>query len=1043
MQREVFQEVRRTGHGPCTGQAWDVRGSHGGFLTVLKQARFLVHRSVMLRNVASYALSLCLSCTAAAAASIYTTCPPDPGAVVLEAGAFGAVADGIADDTAALQRAIDAVQESTVRGVVLVGPGRYRLTGTVHVWAGIRLIGFGESRPAFVLGRSTPGFQGGTGDPSRYMIHFTSSRPRDGDPIRDANPGTFYSALANIDFEIGQGNPTAVGVRSHFAQHCFVAHSEFRLESGRAGVEAVGNEIDSCRFVGGDFGILTRKPSPSWPFVLIDSSFSGQRIAAISTEEAGMTIVRGTFENMPSAVVVNPERSEELYIRDSRFAGIAGPALVISEEASARTQVNVVNSLFDDVPVLARLRESGRECAAPGPLYVVHSFSHGLHMDSLEAIPRIETRFDAANVTELPPPAPGDVPRVPPVSEWHSVADSGAKGDGITDDTEAVRAAIAAHRAVFFPAGLYRVTDTIEMRPDSVLIGLNPIRSQIMLADESPAFLGVGAEQIDPAQRRGWRANFPAGQGTGGPKPLLDSARGGAAIVTGLGLDTGRNDRAVALRWRAGADSLVNDVRFLGGHGTYKPDGTGVPVYNETRTGDGDPRKRWDSQYPSLWVTDGGGGTLKNLWTPSPYAMAGMLVSDTATPGRLYAMSSEHHVRAEVQLRRVKGWKFFALQFEEERAEGPQALPLEVEDCEDLEFANLYIYRVMSTYSPYPVGVLVRGSRDIRFRGVHAYGPSKFTVDATIAGTESGRRVLAREIARLNITGSESPAPAADPRLVKLADGFSNIDGFAVDRAGNLLFVDARWQRIHQLDVTTGRVRVLHDAPLEPVALACAANGDVLVVTRVGTVFVFDPERPGAGITVLEPQPAVPRPDATAILPVSRWRDSHDYLAANTMTAPWHYVSPDGSIFIPAGDDFVNAGFMRSMFSTIDPIRAYGLAPARRSERFRVADEFGQRVFSFAVEDDGTLRDPRLLAEEGEAAVAVGPDGNIYVCAGWLFVYAPDGREIERIEVPGRPTALAFGGVDGRTLFIGSRDQLFSIRVEQDRNPADHIRVDR
>jgi len=999
-------------------------------LTVPAHRRFLILPAVMQRNAAAFVFLMCFAATAVAATSIYTARPPDPKAVVLEPGAFDAVGDGVADDTAALQGAINAVQESTVRGVVLVAPGRYRLTGTVHVWAGIRLIGFGPERPVLVLGKSTPGFQGGAGDPSRYMIHFTSSRPREGEPIRDANPGTFYSALSNIDFEIGPGNPVAVGVRSHFAQHCFIAHAEFRLESGRAGVEAVGNEIDACRFVGGDFGILTRKPSPSWPFVLIDSSFSGQRVAAISTEEAGMTIVRASFEDVPSAVVVNPERSEELYIRDSRFERISGPALVISEEANARTQVNVIDSAFEDVPVLARLRESGRETAAPGTRYVVRSFSHGLHQDSLGAVPRIETRFDASSVAELPPPVPSDVPRVPPVAEWHSVTDSGAMGDETTDDTAAIRAAIAAHRVVFFPAGLYRVSDTIELREDSVLIGLNPITSQIALADENPAFLGAGAEKIDPAQRRGWRANFPVGQGTGEPKPLLDSARGGVAIVTGLGLDTGRNDRAVALRWRAGADSLVNDVRFLGGHGTYRPDGTSVPVYNDTRTGDGDPRKRWDSQYWSLWVTDGGGGTFKDLWTPSPYAMAGMLVSDTSTSGRVYAMSAEHHVRAEVQLRRVKGWKFFALQFEEERAEGPQALPLEIDGCEDLEFANLYIYRVMSTYSPYPAGVVVRDSRDIRFRGVHAYGPSKFTVDATIVDASSGRRVLSREIARLDITGTESRAPATDPRLVRLAGGFNNIDGFAVDRAGNLLFVDARWQRIHRLDAASGSVRMLRDAPLEPVALACAANGDVLAVTRVGTVFAFDPDAPGEEIAVIAPQPARPRPEATAVLPVSRWRDSHDYLAANTAVAPWHYVSPDGSIFIPAGDDFVNAGYMRSFFSTIDPIRAYGLAPAKRGEPFYVADEFGQRVFSFAVGDNGTLHDPRMLAEEGEGAVAVGPDGNVYVAAGWLSVYSPDGREIERIEVPGRPTALAFGGADGRTLFIGAREQLFSLRVE-------------
>jgi hypothetical protein len=44
-------------------------------------------------------------------------------------------------------------------------------------------------------------------------------------------------------------------------------------------------------------------------------------------------------------------------------------------------------------------------------------------------------------------------------------------------------------------------------------------------------------------------------------------------------------------------------------------------------------------------VSDGGGGTVFDLWTPSTFAEAGMLVSNTTTSGRVHEMSSEHHVR--------------------------------------------------------------------------------------------------------------------------------------------------------------------------------------------------------------------------------------------------------------------------------------------------------------------------------------------------------------------------------------------------------------
>ena len=39
-----------------------------------------------------------------------------------------------------------------------------------------------------------------------------------------------------------------------------------------------------------------------------------------------------------------------------------------------------------------------------------------------------------------------------------------------------------------------------------------------------------------------------------------------------------------------------------------------------------------------------------------------MLISHTSTPGRVYQMSSEHHVRNEVKLDHVANWEIYALQ---------------------------------------------------------------------------------------------------------------------------------------------------------------------------------------------------------------------------------------------------------------------------------------------------------------------------------------------------------------------------------------------
>src|SRR4029077_10573006 len=225
----------------------------------------------------------------------------------------------------------------------------------------------------------------------------------------------------------------------------------------------------------------------------------------------------------------------------------------------------------------------------------------------------------------------------------------------------------------------------------------------------------------------------PAFQGVGSPKPLLETPHGGTNIVTGLGLYTnGINPRAVAVKWMAGVNSLMNDVRFLGGHGTVEPGATvdenskiWHQIYNNTHTGDSDIRRRWDGQYPSLWVTNGGGGTFVDIWTPSTFAQAGLYISNTSTAGRVYELSSEHHVRNEVVLDHVSNWQIYALQTEEERGESGFAVPLEIRNSSDITVANLHMYRVVSSFQPFPYAIKLIESKNIHFRNVHCYSNSK------------------------------------------------------------------------------------------------------------------------------------------------------------------------------------------------------------------------------------------------------------------------------------------------------------------------------
>src|ERR1700758_1891352 len=96
-------------------------------------------------------LFLALSCVPALlASSYYLQRLDDVAAVYVTPSASSVYGDGTGDDTSALQQAIDKVAETRREGIVFLASGRYRLTRTIHIWPGIRLIGYGATRPVLL-----------------------------------------------------------------------------------------------------------------------------------------------------------------------------------------------------------------------------------------------------------------------------------------------------------------------------------------------------------------------------------------------------------------------------------------------------------------------------------------------------------------------------------------------------------------------------------------------------------------------------------------------------------------------------------------------------------------------------------------------------------------------------------------------------------------------------------------------------------------------------------------------------------------------------
>jgi sugar lactone lactonase YvrE len=978
---------------------------------------------------------------------MYTQRPSDAEAFYFTPENYSIRADGKTDVTVALQAAVNQVKRERNFGILFIPEGKYLISGTVYIPASIRLIGYGKSRPEFILAPNSPGYQQEvTADKgkSKYMFWFTGGMVEEGQTPRDAGAGTFYSAMSNINLRISDGNPHAIALRTHYAQHSFISHVAIYAGKGKAGLFDVGNEMENVAFFGGDYGIYTTKASPGWQVVMVDSYFEGQRIAALRCQESGLAMVNIQAKNVPVVFDIDPNYADRLYVENSRFENVSNAIVIISNENNSNNQITFRNVDCTNVPVVANYRRSNTQTGVSHKTYRIKEYAHGLQMDNLLATPEYRTQLDAEPLAKLPPAMGRDVPAIAPMAQWVNLRDLGAKGDDVTDDTEAIQAAIDTYDVIYVPQGWYRISQTLRMKPNTQLIGLHPFGTQFRLAESSPAFSGFGA-----------------------PKALLESSEGGANVLNGIGINTGAyNYRAVGVKWMANGASYMNDIKFVGGHGGLSKPVPGENPANRQWQGQA-PRissptnpvaaqgmdLAWDNQYWSFWVTNNGGGTFKDIWTASTYASHGLYVNNTQTSSRIYAMSLEHHVRAEARFKNVANWKILCFQTEEESREGTECQPIEIEACKNITFANLYMFRVIRINEPYPYSIRIwENCENVAFINLHNYSQIKYTTDNPLYDVNKDIEVRPWELQQLLVSGQEprqEPFTTEVGKVQRLAKGFEFAEGIARDSKGNIYFSEQRFRRIYRWSAESNTLSLVSDFPWEPLSLGVDTEDNLLVVFRYrsqsgylidgkqeapvtypdtrGTsfagygnnayetrVYSINPDRPEETIRALPKAPMGSIAVHKALYPSNRWRDFHDFNTVVVFKPEECFVAPDGKTIIP---------------NQYDLARSSSLLEAYPGRPFYASDEYDKRMVRMDVAPDGTLSNPSYFVEWGEFGSVTDKEGNLYVADGQIYVFNQEGKQINLIRVPERPSAIQFGGKGMNTLFITARSGLYSVRI--------------
>lgn len=109
-----------------------------------------------------------------------------------------------------------------------------------------------------------------------------------------------------------------------------------------------------------------------------------------------------------------------------------------------------------------------------------------------------------------------------------------------------------------------------------------------------------------------------------------------------------------------------------------------------------------------------------------------------------------------------------------------------------------------------------------------------------------------------------------------------------------------------------------------------------------------------------------------------------------------------------------------------------GLAFSPDEKILYINDTQAGHIRAFDVAADGSLGNGRILTAEAPNAdgMKVDSEGNIYcACKPGVMVFDRTGKLLHTYPLPDQPTNVAFGGADGKTLFITARPNVYRVSV--------------
>lgn len=123
------------------------------------------------------------------------------------------------------------------------------------------------------------------------------------------------------------------------------------------------------------------------------------------------------------------------------------------------------------------------------------------------------------------------------------------------------------------------------------------------------------------------------------------------------------------------------------------------------------------------------------------------------------------------------------------------------------------------------------------------------------------------------------------------------------------------------------------------------------------------------------------------------------------------------------------------MFDQFD--RPNGIALSPDESRAYVNNTSSGNIKQFEISADGELTNPTDFAKVGASAesgaadgMTVDAEGRVYSTGpGGMYIFSPQGKQLQKVELPARATNLSWGGSDYRSLFITTPSAVYRLKM--------------